>query len=68
MKDQRFFDEAATEAATELISSGTDTGYLYVDTSYAVTYSRKIDLCRPQIVRYYFSPTTGVIFNGRTLL
>lgn len=68
MKDLRFFTEAATESATELIREGKSTGYLYVSPDYTVTYSRKIDLCRPQVVRYYFSPETGVIFNGRTLL
>ena len=68
MKDIKFFTDAAKLAATELTQQGKVLGYLYVSPDYTVTYSRKIDLCRPQVVRYYFSPELGVILNGRTLL
>jgi len=67
MKDLKYFEQVAKEAAEEFKIEGKTSGYLYVSTDYTVIYSRKIDLCRPQVVRFYFSPETGVIFNGRTL-
>ena len=67
MKDLKHFHQAAFNAAQEFISEGKTHGYLYVSTDYTVTYSRKIELCRPQVVRFYFSPELGVVFNGRTM-
>ena len=67
MKDIKFFEQAAKKAVIELNLEGVTHGYLCINTDYTYIYSKKNDLCRPQVVRYYFSPETGLIFNGRTL-
>ena len=54
MKDIKFFEQAAKEAVIELNSEGVTHGYLCINTDYTYIYSKKNDLCRPQVVRYYF--------------
>jgi len=67
MKDLKYFEQAAKEAMNEAILEGKIRGYLFISPDYTYFYSKKNDLYRTQVVRYYFSPENGLEFNGRTL-